>query len=426
MTSEVRRHAESAVTEALSDTRCVVVSGARQVGKSTLVRAVTRGKPTVLERRLDRAADRAAAASDPERFVRHDGLVVLDEIQRVPELILAVKALVDEDNRPGRFLITGSARLLGLRGLPDALVGRSETIELWPFSQGELQGTRDGFVDNVFAETPADLVGDALTRDDYLIRAIRGGYPEAVIREPGRRRKFFASYVSDLIDRDVVQLSEIQRRPELHRLLNALAARMATLLKIETIASELTTPKSTVERYVSLLEEVFLIKRIPAWSNSLTKRALHMPKVLIVDSGLGASLAGMTIDRVRQQDPIAGPLLENFALSEIARQLTWSATEARLYHYRNSDGQEVDVVLEANDGRVVGIEVKASETPPSDAFRHLEHLRRVSGNRFHQGIVLYAGTRTLSFGDRMTAVPLSALWTNVSTHALSEEDQELR
>lgn len=258
-------------------------------------------------------------------------------------------------------------------------------------------------------------MGHALTRDDYLIRAIRGGYPEAVIREPGRRRKFFASYVSDLIDRDVMQLSEIQRRPELYRLLNALAARMATLLKIETIASELTTPKSTVERYVSLLEEVFLIKRIPAWSNSMTKRALHMPKVLMVDSGLGASLAGMTIDRVRRQDPIAGSLLENFALGEIARQLTWSATEARLYHYRNSDGQEVDVVLEANDGRVVGIEIKASETPPADAFRHLEHLRRVTGDRFHQGIVLYAGAHTLSFGDRMTAVPLSALWTNVST-----------
>lgn len=414
MTSEIRRHAESMVAEALTDTRCVIVNGARQVGKSTLVRAITRRNPTVLERRLDRSADRAAAASDPERFVRHDGLVVLDEIQRVPELILAIKASVDEDNRPGRFLITGSARLLGLRGLPDALVGRSETIELWPFSQGELQSTRDSFVDDVFSEPPADFVADPLARDDYLIRAIRGGYPEAVNREPARRQKFFASYVSDLIERDVMQLSEIQRRPELHRLLGALAARMATLLKIETIASELRTPKTTIERYVALLEEVFLIKRIPAWSNSMTKRALQMPKVLMVDSGLGASLAGMTIDRVRRQDAIAGPLLENFAIGEIARQLTWAATPARLYHYCNSDGQEVDVVLEANDGRIVGIEVKAAESPPSDAFRHLEHLRRVTGDRFQQGIVLYAGTQTLSFGDRMTAVPLSALWTNAS------------
>jgi uncharacterized protein len=414
VTPDIRRHAERVVAEALTDTRCVIVNGARQVGKSTLVRAVTKGDSAVLERRLDRTADRAAAMSDPERFVRHDGLVVVDEIQRVPELILAVKASVDEDRRPGRFLITGSARLLGLRGLPDALVGRSETIELWPFSQGEMQGTLDSFVDNVFAEPTTSLVGDPHSRDDYVSRAIRGGYPEAVNREPGRRQKFFASYVSDLIDRDVMQLSEIQRRPELHRLLNALAARMATLLKVETIASELMTPKSTIERYIALLEEVFVIKRIPAWSNSMTKRALQMPKVLLVDSGLGASLAGMTIDRVRRQDALAGPLLENFAIGEIARQLTWSATPARLYHYRNSDGQEVDVVLETNDGRVVGIEVKASETPPGDAFRHLEHLRRATGDRFHQGIVLYTGTQTLSFGDRLTAVPLSALWANRS------------
>jgi uncharacterized protein len=414
MTSEIRRHAERAVAEALTDTRCVVVNGARQVGKSTLVRAVTSGDPSVLERRLDRTADRAAAISDPERFVRHDGLVVLDEIQRVPELILAIKASVDEHNRPGQFLITGSARLLGLRGLPDSLVGRSETIELWPFSQGELSGTLDSFVDQVFSEPPNTLIGHSCSREDYLIRAIRGGYPEAVKREPGRRQKFFASYVSDLIDRDVMQLSEIQRRPELHRLLNALSARMATLLKIETVASELSTPKSTIERYIALLEEVFLIKRIPAWSNSVTRRALRMPKILLVDTGLGASLAGMTIDRVRRQDALAGPLLENFAIGEIARQLTWATTPARLYHYRNSDGQEVDIVLETNDGRILGIEVKASETPPGDAFRHLEHLRRVTGDRFHQGIVLYAGTQTLSFGDRMTAVPLSALWTNTS------------
>ncbi len=398
------------MTLALTDTRAVIVVGARQVGKSTLVHAVTRHRASTSERRLDRVTDREAAHRDPERFVQAEGLLVIDEVQRAPELMLAIKARVDEDNRPGQFLLTGSARLLGLRSLPDTLVGRSETIELWPFSQGEVDGTTETFVDTVFSDAIDELAPAPIDRSEYVDRALRGGYPEAVQRLANRRRRFFESYVNDLIDRDVMQLTEIQRRPDLHRLLAALAARMASPLNVEGLASEVGLPRTTVDRYIALFEEVFLVKRIPAWSSSVTRRANRASKLLVVDSGLASSLSGLSIERAQRNPVLAGPLIENFVISEIGRQLTWADTAARLYHYRTRDGQEVDAVLEAADGRLVGIEVKAASAVRAEDFRHLEHLQRLTGARFEHGLVLYTGPEPLAFGDRLTALPISGLW----------------
>lgn len=339
-----------------------------------------------------------------------EGLLVIDEVQRAPELMLAIKARVDEDNRPGQFLLTGSARLLGLRSLPDTLVGRSETIELWPFSQGEIDGTTETFVDTVFSHTIDELAPAPIDRSEYVDRALRGGYPEAVQRLANRRRRFFESYVNDLIDRDVMQLTEIQRRPDLHRLLAALAARMASPLNVEGLASELGLPRTTVDRHIALFEEVFLVKRIPAWSSSATRRANRASKLLVVDSGLASSLSGLSIERAQRSPASAGPLIENFVISEIGRQLTWADTAAHLYHYRTRDGQEVDAVLESADGRLVGVEVKAASAVRAEDFRHLEHLRRLTGDRFEHGLVLYTGPERLAFGDRLTALPISGLW----------------
>ncbi len=414
MASYIPRRAARTVETALADTRVVVINGARQAGKSTLVRAITKNRADVMERRLDRPTDLQGARRDPEAFVVHDGLLVIDEIQRAPDLILPIKARVDEDPRPGQFLLTGSARLLGLRSLPDALVGRSETVELWPFSQGEIDGQPDGFVDRVFKDDDDgdDLgVGAGLTsRDDVIFRAVRGGFPEAVARDASRRARWFDSYVADLIDRDVTQLSEIQRRGDLERLVRLLASRMATTVQVENLARSLGVPKTTIDRYLALFEEVFLVKRIPAWSSSETGRAVHLRKVLFVDSGLGAHLSGRTPARVKRDDALAGPLVENLALGELARQLTWSATYAHLYHYRDRDGREIDAVLEHNDGRVVAIEVKAAASVNIGDFRHLDALARKIGDRLHRAVVLYTGDRTVPFGPRMSAVPIDALW----------------
>ncbi|MEU4830648.1 ATP-binding protein [Streptosporangium sp. NPDC023615] len=406
------RRAKAMAMEALADTRVVVINGARQVGKSTLAQAIVRGTAKSGELYLDQAAVRAAARQDPDGIVRHDGLLLIDEIQRVPDLLLSIKREVDADPRPGRFLLTGSARLLGLRDLPDALPGRSETIELWPLSQGEIEQSADGFVDAVFRHGPDLTVPRAtLRRNDYLDRALKGGYPEAVHRSSHRRRaRFFESYISDLINRDVKQVSDIERPADMRRLLNVLCGRMAGLAVIDNISRDLGVPRNTVKRYVDLLDLVYVVRRIPAWSSNATTRAVATPKLLVVDSGLGAHLAGLTPARVADITAPVGPLLENFTLGELARQLTWAEEPVRLYHYRDRDGVEVDGILERASGEVVGIEVKAAETVRADDFKGLRHLARRLGDRFIAGYVLYAGRETLPFGDRMRALPLSALW----------------
>jgi uncharacterized protein len=405
-----QRHLERVITEALADTRVVVVNGARQAGKSTLVHRLVRGRADVVERKLDRPNDLTAARFDPSEFVAHDGLLVIDEVQRAPELILPIKARVDADNRAGQYLLTGSARLLGLRTLPDALVGRSETVELWPFSQGEIDGAQDRFVDAVF-ESGTDLVtGASLSRADYLTRIVRGGFPVAVERSGNRRARFFESYARDLIDRDVTQLGDIQRRDDLVRLLSILADRTGRPLSIDGIASGLAISKNTVDRYIALFEEVFLVKRIPAWTNSATTRATRQRKLVFVDSGMSAHLSGLSAERLQRDPARAGWLLESFVISEIMRQLAWSDSFARLYHYRTRDGEEVDAVIEHHDGRVVGIEVKASSSLSNEDLRHLHHLRSKAGAAFHLGVLLYTGTEVLRTGDRLIAAPIDSLW----------------
>lgn len=404
----VRRHAFAQVVEALSDTRVVVVNGARQVGKSTLAELVLRTRGGTA-RFLDDTVVRRAAAADPTAFVHHDTLVLIDEVQRVPDLWLAIKHEVDRDPRPGRFLLTGSARLLALRALPDALVGRAETIELWPLSQGEIDNQPDRFIDAVFSPDPGIAADPSeLRKRDYLERATRGGYPEAVRRTtPTRRRRFFDSYISDLVVRDIQQVADIGRINELRRLLALLAAQAGGILTPERLASELSITSKTVSHYLSILETIFVIQPIPGWTSGVGSRAIAKPKLIFVDSGLAAHLAG-ALDTY--QSSAIGGLLESFVVSELARQLTWSEVQARLFHYRDRDQYEVDAVLETYDGRVAGFEVKASETVRTEDFRGLRRLQRRLGERFVGGFVLYCGEHALSFGDRFRALPISALW----------------
>ena len=388
----------------------MLVTGARQCGKSTLVRLVAKNSPAEW-RDLDRATTRQAAISDPTGFVAYPELVVIDEIQRVPELLLAIKAEVDDDPRPGRFLLTGSARVLGLKDLPDTLPGRSETVELWPFSQGEIDGETDQFVDAVFRDGAALRYQSSLSRRDYAERLVRGGFPEAVQRPDSRRReRFFDSYVSDLIARDVSQLSEIERPAQMRVLLRLIAARSGQLLVGNALSNAAGISTATTHRYISLLEEIFLIKRIPAWSRNLSSRATGTPKVALVDSGIAASLLGADARNLIRPDGQLGSLLEGFVLMELARQLTWSRERAELFHYRTKDGVEVDAVLENRQGQVVAIEIKAASTVRADDFRGLHHLSDRLHDDFLAGIVLYTGSQTLPFGPRMRAVPVSALW----------------
>ncbi|NUT38279.1 MAG: ATP-binding protein [Hamadaea sp.] len=403
------RRATAVVEEALEDTRVVLVNGARQCGKSTLVAQIG-GARGAEWRSLDRAATRQAAAFDPTEFVASSAPLIIDEVQRVPELLLAIKEAVDTDPRPGRFLLTGSARVLHLRTVPDALPGRMETIELWPLSQGEIDDQPDGFVDAAFAAGPDLRHTSHETRAGYIDRVTRGGFPEAVARPPRRRARFLDSYVADLINRDVIQLSEIERGPEMRALTRLAAARSGQLLVPGTLGNELGLPQPTIARYLGLLEEVFLIKRIPAWSRNLSTRAIGTAKVAMVDSGIAANLLGLDAGSLGQLPGPLGGLLEGFVAMEIARQLTWSEQPIELYHYRTKDKVEVDIVLEDRRGRVVAIDVKAASTVKAEDFRGLRHLADRLGDDLLTGIVLYTGQQTLPFGPHFRAMPISALW----------------
>lgn len=406
----LRRRAENEIREALADTRVVLVNGARQSGKSTLIRHVARGGAAEW-RDLDAPLVRQAALADPTGFVDFPGMMVIDEIQRVPDLLLPIKVRVDTDPQPGQFLLSGSARVLSLRGLPDALPGRMETIELWPFSQGEIDSLPDGFIDAVFAAGPDLRHESQVSRPEYAERIVRGGFPEAVKREnPKRRQRFHDSYVADLIARDVMQLAEIERTAQMRALIRLLAARNAQLLVASEVGNEASLPRTTALRYISLLEEVFLIRQVPAWSGSLASRTSKAPKVAFTDSGIAANLIGADARSLVRPGGAFGPLLEGFVLMELARQLTWSQTRAELFHYRTKDMIEVDAVLENRPGQVVGIEVKAASTVGSDDFRGLRQLASRIGDDFVSGIVLYTGQQTLPFGPKLRAMPVASLW----------------
>ena len=403
----VPRRAAELVSEALDDTRVVIINGARQVGKSTLAERVLREAPMRQARFLDDPQTRLAAENDPVGFLDFDGLMLIDEVQRVPGLWLAIKNIVDRDPRPGRFILTGSARLLALQSLPDALPGRSETIELWPLSQGEIDGKPDGFVDAVFSADGVFSAGASrLHRRDYLTRIARGGYPTAVQRDtPRRRNRFFSSYLNDIVVRDVKQVADIERAADMRRLITLLAARCGGMINMAKLASELTITEPTVRRYIQILETIYLIQLIPAWSSGATKRVTRAPKLIFVDSGLASYLQ---TPRTSEQ---SGGLMENFVMGELARQLTWSETAAALYHYHDRDGHEVDAILEDNGGRMIGIEVKSAQSVRSEDLLGLRYLKQKLGFRMHAGYVLYCGADSLSFGDGLGCLPISALWT---------------
>lgn len=408
----IQRGVYSRVLEALGDTRIVVVQGARQVGKSTLTAQVLSERPGIAVT-LDDPAARNFATFDPTGFVAQapDSTLVIDEIQRAPDLVIALKSAVDRDVRPGRFLVTGSADLLALTATHESLAGRAERIVLRPFARREWTGRGGSFVDTAFG---GDLLRDhvsALDRADYLGLACAGGYPEALQRSSERRRdNWYLAYVDQIVKRDAADISGLQRLGDLPRLLRLIAGRMGSTMVWSSLAADAAIPRRTLDPYVGLLETLYLIDVLPAWSANMTSREVKQPKVFPSDSGLAAALLGVSAGALGPTSALAGPVLECFVVSEVLRQLGWATQRANASHYRDSRGHEVDLVLEAPDGRVVAIDVKASATVRGGDTAGLGLLRDRLGDRFVAGFVLYAGQTAVAAGDRITALPIDALW----------------
>jgi predicted AAA+ superfamily ATPase len=404
----ISRHITPSLLEALSDTPVVFLNGARQTGKSFLARWLAATAHPARYLTLDEVAVLAAAQSDPTGFIAGlDGPVVLDEVQRVPKLFLAIKAQVDRDRRPGRFLLTGSADVLLLPELADSLAGRMEVLTLHPLSQGEIEGRPEGFIGAVFAAQLPGLTAGSESGPALCDRIRIGGYPEMQTRTlPRRRAAWFSSYLNTILSRDLRDLARIEGLAALPRLLSLLAARATSLLNFAELSRTAGLPQTTLKRYLSLLETAFLVSYLPAWSSNLGKRLVKAPKLMLNDTGLLVHLLGMDLS----PGPQLGPVLENFVAAELRKQAAWSSPPVRLFHFRTQTGREVDLVLEDRAGRVVGIEVKATATPGAEDFKGLRALAEELGERFHRGIVLYTGAEDIPFGADLCALPVESVW----------------
>ncbi len=404
------RYAAPRLVEALADSPVVLVHGPRQCGKTTLVQEV--GARLGYEYlNFDDEVARAAAAADPSGFV--DDLperVTLDEVQRVPMLFAALKTAVDRARTPGRFLLTGSANVLLLPRLADSLAGRMAIERLHPLAQCELQGQVPGFLDALFGGGFKTRTSERLA-DQLAERIAAGGYPAALVRKRERRRAaWYRDYLEAIVQRDVRELARIRALDALPRLLSLAASQTARLFNVSKLAAPFQLSRPTIGDYLTLLERVFLVERLPPWHSNRLSRLVKRPKLHLGDTGLACALLGVDAEALVADRPLLGQLLETFVFQELRRQASWYEQALTFFHFRDKDGAEVDIVIERGSQALAGVEVKASATVTAKDFRGLRKLRAAAGRRFAGGVVLYDGEVSASFGEGLFAVPLRALW----------------
>ncbi|HKK30879.1 MAG TPA: ATP-binding protein [Alphaproteobacteria bacterium] len=403
-----KRFVERRAEEALLDTPVVLIVGPRRAGKTTLVREMGEFDRTYIT--LDDQTVLEAAESDPAGFIRGLNRTTIDEIQRAPDLLLAIKKTVDEDYRPGRFLLTGSANVMTLPRIADSLAGRMETIQMLPLARAEIEGRTPTFLERLF-EGDLRKARNAIVGDDLVHAVMRGGFPEAIARDSERRRQDWArSYLTSVLTRDLRDIAEIEKLTELPKFVRMLAEYSSQLVNYSQFGASINVSHKTGQRYLGLLEQVFLIATLQPWFTNALKRIVKTPKLHFLDSGLLASARGLTFDRVKADRGTFGALLESFVFSEVQKLMTGSDLRLTPYHFRDRDMREVDIVLERNDGMIAGVEVKASATVKASDFGGLRALAEATGDRFAFGVVLYDSAEVVPFGDRLAAVPLSSLW----------------
>ncbi len=412
MTTLIDRHVSSFAREALETFPALVIQGARQVGKSTFARMITEGRPTRLLT-LDEPGSLAAAREDPTSFVNQfsDGTLVIDEVQRAPDLILPLKAAIDRDRRASRFVLTGSSELLRYPGTPDSLAGRAITIALRGLTRGEAAGSADDIVARIHDGVDAGAFSTETTRFDYVAAIAAGGYPEARSLSGRLRRVWFDSYVERLLQRDATDLAPRTDRGRLASVLRLLAANQAGEVVRARIARDAAIPESSMTAYIDLLSALFLVDLIPPWTPNLTSRESSRPKAIVSDSGLALRLSRVDEKQLLPLDsPFIGGALEGFVAAALLAQRAWSKAEYELYHFRDRNGLEVDLVAELSDGNVIAFEVKTSATVKSEHFAGLRALRDRLGDRFTAGFVLNTASSGSVFADRLSSLPVAALW----------------
>lgn len=412
MSALLERHAAAFASEALDAFPALVIQGARQVGKSTFAQILSRDRRALLLT-LDDPSVLDAARSDPVAFVTQfaEGTLVIDEVQRAPELILPVKASIDRDRRPGRFILTGSSDLLRMSRTPDSLAGRAVSVHLRTLSQGEIAGRHDDLLGRLKSQPSVAGFTSATDRAGYVEALSAGGYPEARLLSPRLRNAWFDSYVERLMEHDLPDVAPRVDRGRMTALLRLVAANQAGELVKARLARDSGVPESSVTTYLDLLETMYLTESLAPWTPNLTSRESSRRKQFVSDPALALRLSRVS---AQQLAPIASPFLgaavEAFVAGELFRQQSWSAEEFELFHYRDRDGREVDIVAEFFDGSVIGLEVKSGATYRTEHFTGLRLLRERLGDRFLGGYVLGTAAESIAFGDRLWGLPISALW----------------
>lgn len=412
----VARHIAPMALDRLRDDPVVLLEGPRSVGKSTLLRelATSIGAAVV---DLDDVATRDAVAADPSAFVAGPDPVCVDEYQKAPIILDAIKADLNTDSRPGRFVLTGSARHDSLPRAAQALTGRLSLLTVYPLAQVELEGNPTTLLEGLFNDPDATVAAKATsttTRADYIDRAVAGGFPLALSRNATARNRWFDDYITLTLERDVRELSNIRQGDLLPVLLQRLAGQTGQVLNLRKAAQDAGLDPVTAENYTQLLEKVFLVTRLRAWGKTLSRRTGVTPKLHVVDSGVAARLLRLTPDKLLRKEASAltelGHLLESFVVGELTRQASWLDGFAAPGHWRTRDNDEVDFVLERDDGAAIAFEVKAAGRVPGDDFKPLRKLARAFGDSFIAGVVLYTGERSYRFEDRLYVMPIDRLW----------------
>ena len=403
------RLVERRVEEALADTPVVLIVGPRRVGKTTLVKKMGMGKLKLVYLTLDDRTTLNAAQADPMGFVRGLDCAIIDEIQRAPELLLAIKKSIDDDYRPGRFLLTGSANVLTLPKVADSLAGRIETIHMLPLAHVEVSGQSSSFLSGIFKGQFA--IKEVNLGDELIEQVLSGGFPEVLNRDSERRRQdWLRSYLRTVLTRDLRDIAVVEKITELPKFVRLLAQHSGQLINFSNLGNGIDINYKTSQRYVRLLEQVFLVSTLPPWYTNAIKRIIKTPKMHFLDSGILSTSCGLTFNRIKDNRTQFGAVLESFVFAEILKLITGSDLSLTPYHFRDQDAREVDIVLERDDGMIVGIEVKASATVSMSDFSGLKTLSEICKDKFVFGAVLYDSNSYIPFGDKFAAVPISCLW----------------
>ena len=393
----------------MQERRVLLLAGSRQCGKTTLVRQLESSK--VEYRTLDDGTLQALAESDPMGFVQHNKeMMIIDEVQRALPLLPAIKKVVDEKNRPGQFLLTGSANIQTMPDVQESLAGRISKIRLRTLTEGEIVGAEPGFLDSCFNREFKDN-DKTYSRDDIIQSALRGGFPETLNLGPLARARWHRDYIAALLSRDLMDIVRIHRHKKMRDLVKILSAWSSKFMNIAKIGTSLGITRPTLESYINALEGLYIIEQVEPWTKIDYARVGKQRKLFMTDSGLMSSILGFREERVRLDPDQAGKLIETFAHNELAAQADTSGGEYSLYHYRDRERREIDLVVERDDGALLGIEIKSAATITKNDFKHLRWFKEnIADDRLFTGIVLYAGEHTGSFGNDLWAVPFGAIW----------------